>query len=168
MILLAKTLITYFSCYGTTRKFAEEIHEVVGGDLFELVPSSPYDEDPSHYEKLAEVAKKERDQGILPSIKEIPDVTEYDTIFIGYPMWWYTYPQIIRSFIQSVDLKGKTIVPFNTHEGSGDGGTYRELQIDLPDSKVLVGLPIRGENMRYDQKGNIKEWLDSLPIDLNH
>ena len=80
-------------------------------------------------------------------------------------MWWYTYPQIIRTFIESVDLSGKTIIPFNTHEGSGDGGTYKELQEALPDSKVLVGLPIRGENLKnYDQKGNIKEWLDELKI----
>ena len=81
-------------------------------------------------------------------------------------MWWYTYPQIIRTFIESVDLSGKNIIPFNTHEGSGDGGTYKELQEALPNSKVLIGLPIRGENMRsYDQKGNIKEWLDELKID---
>lgn len=81
-------------------------------------------------------------------------------------MWWYTYPQIIRTFIKNVDLKGKTIIPFNTHEGSGDGGTYKELREELPESKVLMGLPIRGENMKYDQTGNIKEWLDSLPINI--
>ena len=102
--------------------------------------------------------KKERDNDTRPEIKTLPDVANYDYIFIGYPMWWYTYPQIIRTFIESVDLSGKTIIPFNTHEGSGDGGTYKELQEALPDSKVLVGLPIRGENLKnYDQKGNIKE-----------
>lgn len=161
-----KTLIAYFSCYGTTEKFAKEIHDVIGGDLFPIEPELPYDQNPAHYEMLADYAKKERDKDLRPKIKKLPNVDTYDYIFIGYPMWWYTYPQIIRTFIESVDLKGKTIIPFNTHEGSGDGGTYLELQQALPDSKVLVGLPIRGENMKYDQKGNIKEWLDSLPVNF--
>lgn len=162
---MTKTLITYFGVYGTTKKFAEDIQKLTGGDLFEIKPTKPYDSDTSHYEQLADYAKKERDEDTRPQIKELPDVSKYDYIFIGYPMWWYTYPQIIRTFIESVDLKGKTIIPFNTHEGSGDGGTYKELQEALPNSKVLIGLPIRGGNMKYDQKGNIKEWLDSLKID---
>ncbi len=161
-----KSLVIYFSCYGSTEEFAKEISEVVDGDLFRIEPKIPYDDDTNHYEELTEYAKKERDRKILPEIKEYPDVSSYDVIFIGYPMWWYTYPQIIRTFIHNVDLKGKTIIPFNTHEGSGDGGTYKELQDELKDSKVLMGLPIRGENMKYNQKGNIKEWLDSLPINF--
>ena len=162
---MAKTLITYFGTYGTTKKFAEGISELTGGDLFELEPLKPYDTNPENYEELANYAKKERDNDERPAIKTLPNARDYDYIFIGYPMWWYTYPQIIRTFIESVDLSGKTIIPFNTHEGSGDGGTYKELQEALPNSKVLIGLPIRGQNLKdYDQKGNIKEWLDSLKI----
>ena len=162
---MAKTLITYFGTYGTTKKFAEGISELTGGDLFELEPLKPYDTNPENYEELANYAKKERDNDERPAIKTLPNARDYDYIFIGYPMWWYTYPQIIRTFIESVDLSGKTIIPFNTHEGSGDGGTYKELQEALPNSKVLIGLPIRGQNLKdYDQKGNIKEWLDELKI----
>lgn len=161
-----KSLIVYFSCYGSTEKFAQEIAEVTNGDLLRLDPKVAYDNNINHYEEFANKAKKEKDTGFLPDIKKIPDVSSYDYIFIGYPMWWYTYPQIIRTFINNTNLKGKIIIPFNTHEGSGDGGTYKELQDELKDSKVLMGLPIRGENMKYDQKGNIKEWLDSLPINL--
>ena len=162
---MGKTLITYFGTYGTTKKFAEGIKELTGGDLFEIEPVVPYDTDTAHYEELADYAKKERDNDERPAIKTLPNVDDYDYIFIGYPMWWYTYPQIIRTFIESVDLSGKIIIPFNTHEGSGDGGTYKELQEALPNSKVLIGLPIRGQNLKdYDQKGNIKEWLDSLKI----
>ena len=162
---MSKILITYFGTYGTTEKFAKDIGELTNGDLFEIVPKVSYDKDPSHYEALAALAKKERDEDARPEILELPDVSKYDYIFIGYPMWWYTYPQIIRTFIESVDLKGKTIIPFNTHEGSGDGGTYKELKEALPDSKVLIGLPIRGENIKnYDQLGNIKEWLDALKV----
>ena len=162
---MSKILITYFGTYGTTEKFAKDIQDITNGDLFELVPKVAYDKDPAHYNELAALAKKERDEDVRPEIKELPDVSKYDYIFIGYPMWWYTYPQIIRTFIENVDLKGKTIIPFNTHEGSGDGGTYKELQGSLPDSKVLIGLPTRGENIKnYDQLGNIKEWLDALKI----
>ena len=162
---MAKTLITYFGTYGTTKKFAEGISELTEGDLFELEPVKPYDTNPENYEELANYAKKERDNDERPAIKTLPNEADYDYIFIGYPMWWYTYPQIIRTFIESVDLSGKTIIPFNTHECSGDGGTYKELQEALPNSKVLIGLPIRGQNLKdYDQKGNIKEWLDSLKI----
>lgn len=163
---MAKILIAYFSCYGSTEKFAKEIQEVVGGDLYRIEPVKPYDSDTAHYEELADYAKKERDKGILPEITGYPNVSDYDVVFLGYPMWWYTYPQVVRTFLNHVDLKGKILIPFNTHEGSGDGGTYRELQNALPDTKVLMGLPIRGENMKYDQKGNIKEWLDSLPADF--
>ena len=162
---MSRILITYFGTYGTTEKFAKDIGELTNGDLFEIVPVVPYDKNPAHYNELAALAKKERDEDARPEIKELPDVSKYDYIFIGYPMWWYTYPQIIRTFIENVDLKGKTIIPFNTHEGSGDGGTYKELQEALPDSRVLIGLPIRGENIKnYDQLGNIKEWLDALKI----
>lgn len=162
---MKKVLVTYFGVYGTTKKFAEEIAELTKGDIFPIEPTVPYDNNPENYESLTEVAKKERDTDAKIQIKKLPDVSNYEYIFIGYPMWWYTYPQIIKTFIESVDLKGKTIIPFNTHEGSGDGGTYKELQNALPNSKVLIGLPIRGGNMKYDQKGNIKEWLDSLKID---
>ena len=162
---MSRILITYFGTYGTTEKFAKNIQQLTNGDLFELVPKVSYDKDPAHYNELAALAKNERDEDVRPEILELPDVAKYDYIFIGYPMWWYTYPQIIRTFIENVDLKGKTIIPFNTHEGSGDGGTYKELQGSLPDSKVLIGLPIRGENIKnYDQLGNIKEWLDALKI----
>lgn len=163
---MSKILITYFGTYGTTEKFAKNIAEITGGDLFEIEPVITYDKDTANYEGLAEYAKKERENDTRPEIKQLPDVSEYDYIFIGYPMWWYTYPQIIRTLIEGVDLSGKIIIPFNTHEGSGDGGSYRELQEALPNSKVLIGLPIRGQNLKdYDQKGNIKEWLDELKID---
>ena len=163
---MTKTLITYFGTYGTTEKFAKNIAELTGGDLFELEPVIPYDCNPAHYNELIGYAKKEREEDIRPEIKNLPDVSKYDYIFIGYPMWWYTYPGIIRTFIENVDLSGKIVIPFNTHEGSGDGGTYKELQETLPNSKVLIGLPIRGTDLKsFDQIDNIKEWLDNLKID---
>lgn len=161
---MSKILIAYFSCYGTTRKFAKEIQEL-GGDLYEIEPVIEYDGDMSHYEQLAEYAKKERDNDERPGIKSLPDISRYDYVFLGYPMWWYTYPQIIRTFIESLDFKGKTIIPFNTHEGSYDGGTYEQLRKSLPDSKILQGLAIRGGDMQSDQSKRISNWLERLGLD---
>lgn len=157
-----KSLVVYFSCYGETEKFAKEIAEVVHGDLFKLEPKIAYDSDTSHYEALADLAKTERDKGILPEIKKYPDVSSYDYIFIGYPMWWYTYPQVIRTFIKNVDLSDKVVIPFNTHEGSGDGGTYSEIQDLEPDATALDGLAIRGGDMESDQKDTVRSWLEGL------
>ena len=159
-------LIVYFSCYGEVEKFAYQIMEITGADIFKLEPVNAYDSDISHYDNLTKMVKAEKDKGILPDIKKYPDVSSYDYIFLGYPIWWYEYPQVIKRFIRDVDLSGKVIIPFNTHEGSGDGGTYKVLQDELKNSKVLMGLPIRGDNMKYDQKGNIKEWLDSLKVNF--
>ena len=162
---MSRILITYFGTYGTTEKFANTIQELTGGDLFEIEPVVAYDKDTTHYEALASYAKKERDNDTRPEIKSLPDVSNYDYIFIGYPMWWYTYPQIIRTLIESVNLNEKTIIPFNTHEGSGDGGTYQELQDSLPNSKILNGLPIRGEDIKNkDNKEKIEKWLKELNV----
>ena len=159
---MAKTLITYFGTYGTTKKFAEGISKLTGGDLFEIESVKPYDTNPENYEELANYAKKERDNDERPAIKTLPNVADYDYIFIGYPMWWYTYPQIIRTFIESVNLSGKTIIPFNTHEGSGDGGTYDDIKELEPKSTVLEGLPIRGGDMANDQSSKVDNWLKEL------
>ena len=79
---MTKVLITYFVTYGTTEKFAKNIQELTGGDLFEIEPVVPYDKDTAHYEELAEYAKKERDEDLRPAIKSLPDVSKYDYIFI--------------------------------------------------------------------------------------
>lgn len=166
VVFTSKPLIVYFSESGTTKKFAEDIKDITGGDLFRIEPAFKY---PTEYEELADFARNERDRDLRPEIKnKLNNLDDYNNVFLGYPMWWYTFPQIIRTFLDTYDLSGKTIIPFNTHEGSGDGGTYKELQDYVPNAKVLVGLPIRGTNMKYDQKGNIKEWLDSLKIDFKN
>ena len=164
---MAKTLVAYFSAYGTTKRFAEEIHKIIGGDILEIEPETPYDNDTAHYDALAEYAKKERDNDTRPKIKNDIDISKYDTVFLGYPMWWYTFPQIIRSFLDKYDFSGKTIIPFNTHEGSGDGGTYKEMQEYVPNAKVVSnGLPIQGEKLKSDsQHETIAKWVDSLNLE---
>ena len=96
------------------------------------------------YNECADRAKKEQDDGTHPKIANpVDDWDDYDTVFIGYPIWWYQLPMIVQGFVRDHDWKGKTVVPFNTHEGSGDGGTYIDLQ-DMTGAAVLEGLAIRG------------------------
>ena len=125
---MAKTLILYFSVYDSTRRLAEEIARQTGGDLLEIEPVIPYDKNRDHYDALASYAKKEHDEDQRPAIKNAIDLSDYDTVFIGYPMWWYTFPMIIYTLFDTVNFSGKTVVPFNTHMGSRDGGTYKTVR----------------------------------------
>ena len=156
-----KTLIVYFSWSNNTEKMANYIHDKIGGDIERIEPVEAYPED---YNETADKAKAERDNGDRPKFKELQFNPEnYDTIFIGYPIWWYELPMIMRTFFDTYDLSGKTIIPFNTHEGSGDGGTYDQIKTEEPNAKVLEGLPIRGGDIENtDSKDKVTEWLTGL------
>lgn len=153
-----KALIAYFSETGNTEKLANLIHEQIGADMFKIEPVTPY----PNGEELFDYTKEEQDKDERPEIKETVNIDDYDIIFIGYPIWWYEVPQIIKTFLDQYDLSGKTIIPFNTHEGSGDGGTYDYIKEQEKDATVLEGLPIRGENMDNDQSEVVKDWLEGL------
>lgn len=153
-----KILIAYFSETGNTEKFANIIKEQTGGDLFKIEPVTPY---PTG-EELFNYTREEQEEDRRPEIKDKVDISKYDTIFIGYPIWWYEVPQIIKTFLDEYDLSGKTVIPFNTHEGSGDGGTYRYIEEQELNANVLEGLPLRGGNMQEDQTENISNWLNEL------
>ena len=156
-----KTLIVYFSWSNNTEKMANYIHDKIGGDIERIEPVEAYPED---YNETADKAKAERDNGDRPKFKELQFNPEnYDTIFIGYPIWWYELPMIMRTFFDTYDLSGKTIIPFNTHESSGDGGTYDQIKTEEPNAKVLEGLPIRGGDIENtDSKDKVTEWLTGL------
>ena len=139
-----KTLIVYFSWSNNTEKMANYIHDKIGGDIERIEPVEAYPEDYNETE-----------------LQFNPE--NYDTIFIGYPIWWYELPMIMRTFFDTYDLSGKTIIPFNTHEGSGDGGTYDQIKTEEPNAKVLEGLPIRGGDIENtDSKDKVTEWLTGL------
>ncbi len=108
-----KTLVVYFSwsSSGNTEKMANTIRERTGGDLLKIEPATAY---PTNYSECGDVAKAERDGNARPEIANLPDsLDEYDTIFIGYPIWWHTAPMIIGTFLESYDLSGKEIYPFS-------------------------------------------------------
>lgn len=157
-----KNLIIYFPVYGSARKIAKEIGRQTKGDVKEIEPVIPYDSDRSHYNALARLAKKEHDEERRPQIKNEIDISGYDNIFIGYPMWWYTFPMIIYTLFDQYDFSGKTIIPFNTHMGSGDGGTYATIRKLAPNATVLDCLPME---MKQAEKGDAKriaQWLKSI------
>ena len=129
----------------------------------EIEPAVPYDSNRDHYNALARLAKKETDSNERPEIKNHIPVEDYDTIFIGYPMWWYTLPMIMYTFFDTYDFRGKTIIPFNTHAGSGDGGTYQTIKEFEPGATVKDGLAISGSSAFDDStEETVKSWLAGL------
>lgn len=157
-----KTLIVYFSVSGNTDKLAKDIQTQVGGDIVRIEPKEAY---PEEYEDLRLVARKQYENDERPEIKnKINNIDDYDTVFIGYPIWFGTYPPIIKTFMDEYNLDGKTLIPFNTHLGSGTGGTAEAMQKYVPKAKVLDGLAVSGSSVNQDQTQTIKQWLNSLGL----
>ena len=154
----------YFSVYDSTRRLAEEIVRQTGGDLLEIEPVIPYNKNRDHYGTLAAYAKKEHDEDQRPAIKNAIDLSDYDTVFIGYPMWWYTFPMIIYTLFDTVNFSGKTVVPFNTHMGSRDGGTYKTVREKARGATVLEGLPVSMKEAEGGAGKSVEKWLTKLGL----
>jgi len=154
-------LVTYYSRTGNTREIARQIHEQVGGDIFEIVPVNPY---PVDYNECVKLARKELDTQYRPEMEaKVENMQSYNVIFIGYPNWWGTMPMILFSFLESDDFSGKTIVPFCTHEGSRLGNSITDITRLCPNSTILDGLAVRGGSVRSEQAQNeVTKWLHDL------
>ena len=162
---MSKKLVLYFSVYGTAKKVAEEIARQTGADLTEIIPETPYDSNRDNYNALAAYAKKEHDEDMRPAIKNDINIADYDTIFIGYPMWWSTFPMIIYTLFDKYDFSGKMIIPFNTHMGSHDGGTYDTIRELEPNAAVVMnGLPVEMKTAETGAAKQVEKWLKSLNI----
>ena len=149
---------------GNTAMMAAVIAELTGGDLFEIQTVTPYPED---YASMLRVAQEEIDTDARPELAAaVENTADYDVIFIGYPIWHGKMPQAIYSFIESYDLDGKTVIPFNTHEGSGQSGTQRVISNALPNCTVLQGLAIQGKTAQ-ENKGRARELLTDWLTGLN-
>ena len=170
----ASTLVVYFSRAGenysvgvieegNTAKLAAIIAEQTGADLFEIVPEIPY---PADYDSTLEIAIQEKNENARPAyVKDVESWEQYDTVFIGYPIWWSGMPCILYTFLENHDFTGKTVIPFNTHEGSGQAGTQQELENQLPGIEILQGLAVRGSNAQNDAEGtgtDVANWLKSI------
>ena len=149
---------------GNTAIVAEMIAEKTGGDLFEILPKEDYY--PYTYDELTDVAKQEQNDNARPEYKDdLPDLSGYDTVFIGAPVWWGDWPMIMYTVFENNDFTGKTLIPFSTHEGSGLSGFDRKLSSACPDSTVLDGLAIRGNDCQNDQdsvREKVSEWVTGL------
>ena len=167
-----KSLVVYFSRTGeqdkvgviekgNTKIVAEMIAEKVGADTFEIVPKN--DTYPMTFDALCDVAKEEQNNNARPEIKDtVKDFDSYDTIYLGYPIWWADLPMICYTFLESYDFNGKTIVPFCTHEGSADANTQKKIQTAVPKASVKEVLAIRGQDAQKDKdsvKKQIEDWL---------
>ncbi|KPN84172.1 flavodoxin [Apilactobacillus kunkeei] len=151
-----KVLIAYFSHWGHSKEFAEAIQNLTGGDLFEIETSQFYPEehDPcsiqGHNELLAD---------FRPELtKQVPDMDQYDTVFIGHPIWWYREPMIIRSFWESYDFSGKTVIPFATSGDIGIENTEKDTKKFLPTTNVKAGLRLETHAVA-SSTNQIREWL---------
>ena len=137
-----KVLVVYYSHSGNTRAMARRIARVSGGELFEIVPATPY---PSDHRLLVGQAKREIEAGARPALKSrVGDMSQYGVVFIGSPCWWSTVAPPVASFLASCDLSGKTVVPFMTHGGSGMGRSEADIRRLCPRSHVADGLSVRG------------------------
>jgi flavodoxin len=131
---MSKTLVAYFSASGTTSEIAKEVSELTGGDLFEIKPVVPYTkEDLDWTNKNSRTSIEMQDEKSRPKIAEkLSNMADYDTVFLGFPIWWYVAPTIINNFLESYDFSGKTIRPFFTSGGSGAGQTDERLHESAP------------------------------------
>lgn len=173
----SRILVVYFSRtgeqytvgvidHGNTAIVAEMIAEKTGADLFEVLPAD--DRYPMTYSELTDVAKKEQNENARPDYAgEVPDLSQYDTVFLGAPVWWGDWPMIMYTFFEenAEALSGKTLVPFSTHEGSGLSGFDSKLASKIPESAILKGLAIRGndcQNNKDSVRDSVNGWLKEL------
>ena len=165
-----KALVVFFShagdnysvgniAVGNTKIVADYISELAGADQFEI-KTSKYDG--MAYKPLCDLAKKEQQNGELPPFEGEPDdLSQYDTVFIGGPVWWGTYPQVMFTFFKKYDLNNKTIIPFTTHEGSGLGRCVDDVKKAYPDATVTGEFSMFGHDVRGG-KGRVEKWLKKI------
>ena len=138
---MTKTLVAYFSASGTTMDVANHLARVTDSDLFAIVPANPYTSaDLNWRDKQSRSTREAADPSCRPAItSRVEHIEDYDTVFLGFPIWWYVAPAIINTFLESYDLTGKTIVLFATSGGSGMGKTASVLRASAPGAKIVDG-----------------------------
>ncbi len=152
-----KVLIAYFSWGGTTRRMAQQVQAITGGDIFEIEPVNPY---PTSYTPCTEVALEERDSNARPAIKNsVTDWDEYDVVFLGGPVWWHTAPMILHTFAESYDFEGKTVVPFTTYASTYRDETLQAIVDMTPDADHLEGLGLTSGSIN---ESRIQTWIDLI------
>ena len=144
---------------GNTKIVADYISEIAGADQFEIVT---HKYDGMAYTPLINLAKEEANNGELPPYEgDAPDLSQYDTVFIGGPVWWGTYPQVMFTLFRDINLDGKTVIPFTTHEGSGLASCVSDVKKAFPKAKVTGVFSIYGHEVRSG-RAKVEKWLKGL------
>lgn len=169
-----KVLIVYLSRTNNTKAIAEIIQKNVGGRLVALELEIPY---PENYKAIVDQVVQENESGFLPPLKtKIDGIEKYDYIFVGFPTWGMQLPPPMKSFLKQYDLRGKTIVPFNTHAGYGAGNSFETIKKLCPRSTILEGFSIKGgverDGIYFVMEGEkekqaqieVKQWLRKLSL----
>ena len=158
---MSKTLVAYFSASGTTARIAKELAQAAGADLYEIRPATPYTKaDLNWSDKKSRSSVEMSDKSSRPALADRnADIAEYDTILLGFPIWWYVAPTIINSFLESYDFSGKKIVLFATSGGSGFGRTVAGLKPSVAaDTVITEGRVLNGRQTAAD----LKAWAESV------
>lgn len=155
-----KTLVAYFSASGQTANLAKTLAGVTGGDLFEIAPETAYTAaDLDWMDKKSRSTIEMKDPKSRPAIAgKVADMAQYDTVFVGFPIWWYQAPRIIETFLESYDFSGKTVIPFATSGGSGMGKTNERLAPSCKGARLLEGKVFRSSASRQE----LAAWAESL------
>ena len=159
---MSRKLVAYFSASGVTAKVAESLSEAIGADLYEIEPEVPYTKaDLDWMDKQSRSTIEMNNPASRPSIKEMRDnMDDYDTVFVGFPVWWYVAPTIINTFLESYDLTGKTIIPFATSGGSSMGRTNEKLLPSCNGAVLLEG-KILNQNVSAEE---MVDWVKRLNV----
>ena len=159
---MSRKLVAYFSASGVTAKVAETLSEAIGADLYEIEPAVPYTKkDLNWMDQKSRSTVEMNDPASRPAIAGMRDnMEDYDTVFVGFPIWWYVAPHIINTFLESYDLTGKTIVPFATSGGSDMGKTNEKLIPSCTGAKLIEG-KVFNHSASHEE---LAAWVDGLQI----
>ena len=160
---MTNKLVAYFSASGVTKEVAQNLAKAAEADIFEIEPKEPYTEAALNWmDKKSRSSVEMNDKNCRPEIVEKDlDMDNYDTVFLGFPIWWYVAPNIVNTFLETYDFSNKTIVLFATSGGSGFGGTAEYLKPSLPDSATIV----EGELFNYNPSvEDLEEWVKDLKL----
>ena len=159
---MSRKLVAYFSASGVTAKVAEVLSEAIGADLFAIEPKIPYTKkDLNWMDRKSRSTLEMKDPSSRPEIERKRDNMDlYDTVFVGFPIWWYVAPTIINTFLESYDLTGKTIVPFATSGGSGMGKTNEKLMPSCNGARLLDGKVFKAKVSAKE----LADWVEGLNL----
>lgn len=154
-----RILVAYFSASGTTALTARKLAEVLGADLYEIRPAVPYtNADLDWTDKKSRSSVEMSNRSGRPALADTDaGIAGYDTVFVGFPIWWYVAPTIINTFLESYDFSGKTVIPFATSGGSGMGKTNEGLEKSCPGARLMAGKLLNGVS-----GAEMKTWAESV------